>query len=181
MADHLYKQVIDLLKQFGHPDDTHTAFEAIKSLDHEQVWKILGELVIDEDDHLGTAAIRSLVGIDAYQAVEVLLPHLTNSDSSIRWYICYVLEAFGDARSVEPLAHTALHDPDSDVRFTAVSALERTGDIRAIPALRHIQLHDRGTDYEGRRIDKMAVEAIEAITERAAQAPNQAERSSEED
>jgi HEAT repeat protein len=165
--------VIALLKQARNDTANQDASEALRSLNRDQLLNVLAELLIDPDLEIRDNAVHALMKIDPYHGVDLIIPLLNDPLDSWRWYVCYALAYHGDERSIIPLTQVLLHDPDSDTRYMAASALENIGDERALPALRHAQQHDQGTDYEGRRIDTIAGEAIQAILNRSQQAPDQ--------
>jgi hypothetical protein len=60
------------------------------------------------------------------------------------------------------------HEPVAEERYYAVWALGSLGDMTDLPVLNEIARVDDGTDFEGRPISELAMEAVTAITRRRA-------------
>jgi HEAT repeat protein len=121
---------------------------------------------MDSDVSIRCDAAEALVRIEAQTGVDLVIPLLSDFDSSVRWHTCGLLHDFGDERAVKPLIKVLLEDSEGDVRLAAAYALEKIGDATALPALQWAQQYDQGADYEGRLVSEVAAEAIRGILAR---------------
>ena len=160
------QHIISLLRDWENKAARDKILSEIHLFDKEKLIDILNSLLYDPDPYLQSYAIDVLRVLDKQRALILLLPLLNTPEAGLRWFICEILADDGDERAVEPLAKVLLEDPDGDVRLMAAVALRRIGDSRAIPSLQFAMNHDKGTDSEGRRVDKAAKEAIDAILRR---------------
>lgn len=172
MSDHPlfsseHEQIIETIQEIRHALHRPQIFAELDTWPRARLIELLNDLLYYSDEDVQETALRALIGMDASRAVDCMLPILSNPQSELRWFICYLLISFGDGRSVLPLVEVLQHDPDSDMRYMAASALKRTGDERALLALKQAAIHDTGMDYEGRRIVDIAQEAIATITARS--------------
>lgn len=157
------QQVLTLLGQYHNTSKHEQIVQQLQALPRQPLLLIMRELLTISDLERLDTIIKVLVEINPHQAVDLFIPLLHHEEASLRWYICGLLADYGDIRAVEPLVEVLLHDEEGDVRYMAVIALEKVGDGRALSALQYAQQADRGADYEGRRIDKAATEALQAI------------------
>jgi len=159
--------IISLIRGWIDKNTRDKILNEMRSLDREKLMDVLNSLLYDSDPYLQSYAIDVLMALDRQHAVSLLLPLLNASEAEMRWFICDLLADDGDERAIEPLIKVLLEDPDDSVRLMAAVALRHIGDTRAIPSLEYAMNHDKGADEEGRRIDKAAKEAINAILSRA--------------
>jgi HEAT repeat protein len=165
---HEKDHIKDLLRKLLHGKTSEDALNELRSMNKEYLIDMLKDLLRDDDLYVRDGALRIMMDIDPTRGVDIIIPLLNDPMPEWRWYICGALADYGDARAVVPLTQVLLSDTDSDTRYMATLALEKIGNHLAIPALQHAQQFDQGTDYEGRRIDTLAAEAIQAILERGA-------------
>ena len=157
------QHVLTLLEHCHDTSERGQIVRQLQALPRQPVLLVMSELLHISDLERLDTIIKVLVAVDPHQAVDLFIPLLHHEEPSLRWYICGLLADYGDTQAVEPLVEVLLHDEESDVRYMAVIALEKVGDGRALSALQQAQQSDQGADYEGRRIDKAASEAIQAI------------------
>ncbi len=148
------------------PGAREKAIATLKALDRGAVIRELVGLLNSRDLELRCDAAESLLRIDSDQTIDLVLPLLTDSESTVRWNTCGLLHDFGDQRAIPLLVPVLLNDPEADVRLMAAYALSEIGDHSALTALRQASQSDDGTDYEGRRVRDAAAEAIESILAR---------------
>ena len=160
------QQVLTLLEHYHDTSKHEQIVRQLQALPRQSLLLIMRELSTTSDMERLDTIIKVLVAVDPHQAVDLFIPLLHHEEASLRWYVCGVLADYGDTRAVEPLVGVLLQDEEGDVRYMAVIALEKVGDGRALSALQYAQQTDRGADYEGRRIDKAATEAIQTIESR---------------
>lgn len=159
--------IISLLHDWENKDARDKILNEIRSFDKDKLIETLSNLLYEPDPYLQSYAIDVLMTLDKQQALSLLLPLLNAPEAGLRWFVCDLLADDGDERAVEPLTKVLLEDPVGGVRLMAAVALRHIGDTRAIPSLQYAMNHDKGTDDEGRRVDKAAKEAIDAILGRA--------------
>lgn len=121
--------------------------------------------ILRTEPKLKKMVVRAAFRVNTDRALPLVLPLLDDPNSDIRVHVCGLLSQYGNERAIASLIYR-LSDINSDVRFTAAYALGQIGDSSAIPALEEVQKNDKGTDYEGRPISDMALEAIGMIQSR---------------
>jgi HEAT repeat protein len=150
------------------PGARERAMLALEGLDRAAVIRELGSLLHGRDAELRCDAAEALLRIDSNRTIDLVLPLLTDSMSTVRWNMCGLLHDFGDQRSIPFLVQVLLNDPEADVRLMAAHALGEIGDRSTLSALRQVAASDDGTDYQGRRVRDAATDAIESVLTREA-------------
>jgi len=86
--------------------------------------------LVDESEHVRSAACYALGKIKDVRAVEPLIARLDDEDKDVRSAACYALGEIKDVRAVEPLI-AKLDDEDKGVRSAAYDALGKIKDVQA--------------------------------------------------
>jgi HEAT repeat protein len=115
-------------------------------------------------------ASRAILGIDAKEGIELLLPFFDDPNVTFRWDICGLMHEYGDERVIEPLINRMKNDPDPQVRGTAAYALGGIGNPAAIPALTETLNHDHEIDQLGYTPSHGAESAINEIQRKSQKA-----------
>lgn len=167
----LNQYVNSLLVELHSVDSTRrdSIVRELQKQDWETVVSILRNLLNNPDSDVRADAAEAALRIDPYQSIDIVLPLLNESDSTMRWHICGLLHDFGDKRAARVLVKILLEDSDGDVRWMAAWALGEIGDDTALSALHQAAEDDDGTDHEGRRVCDVAAESIREILARGGQ------------
>lgn len=113
----------------------HAAALALGKTNDQRALKPLKQALSDEDSHVRVAAVEALSQLGNPEASASLLNCLRDRDHHVRAAAVEALGRLGDARIVDPIAQSLLHDVSWDVRKLSVEALGRIKDDRATQLL----------------------------------------------
>ena len=113
----------------------HAAALALGETNDHRALKPLLDALRDDDNHVRVAAVEALSQLGNPEASAALLTCLADRDHHVRAAAVEALGRLGDARIVDPIAQSLIHDHAWDVRKLSVEALGRIKDDRATQLL----------------------------------------------
>jgi HEAT repeat protein len=123
----------------------HAAARALGETNDQRALKPLLDALRDEDSHVRVAAVEALSELGNSEASASLFKCLSDREHRVRAAAVDALGRLGDARIVEPIEESLLHDASWDVRKLSVEALGRIKNDRATQLLWQA-LRDRDHD-----------------------------------
>jgi hypothetical protein len=139
------------------------AVEEMRAVGAERLFPLLVPRLADPDLEVRCKASEAILWVDPGQGIDLVLPLLTDAESTVRWNTCGLLHDFGDERAVDSLVARMKEDPDPQVRGTAAYALGGIGCPKAIPALVATLDADHEFDQLGHSPSSCAAGALDDI------------------
>ncbi len=171
MDDHLapYTDILLLLRQWenGLQKENAPQLLQLRQFDLTEISSAISAILAFADVDMRLIAVEALPHIVPLDVmIELLIPALADTRSSVRWSVCKIFERYPDPRVVQAIIGVLQTDENPHVRVVAADVLCEIGDVQALAALSYAAEHDLEKNYEGRTVASAAGEAMASIQER---------------
>jgi|JRYF01.1.fsa_nt_gb HEAT repeat protein len=140
--------------------DRISAIEKLKEINPDYLIDVLRDMINSHDSDMKILAAEAMTLVDFSSTLKFIIPLLNDSDSEVRWSVCYWLSEQGNETVIEPLIETLKKDNDATVRSQAAIALGASHDLRAKEALEWTLKNDHEKDFHGHSVSSVAKIAL---------------------